>query len=442
MSLFAATCFLQHAVLSASVDREVVCGTSVEIPNVNKFIDVPTAWINVDGQRARRMRSELVQVLANGVCAHRIRGITEDEAALVIKGGLLHAHGNWTILDSRWMSPVDVAIGIAHLKAIFAMKSSFPDGRAFLVMEDDVNLLGAPIAGPAEFLAPFDHPTTLSGLVDRCPADWSVVQLQTLTYPVMFTSMHRRWSENHMQPVRATKHIPTKGPAATHRKGLGTEDVEAPIKCGNAMFSAAAYLISNRGAHDILATWPVFPDPMVPGGARVEVTRACWDPSFLWRECNAENKDTGKRGDGKEEESFWVPIWVTDNCILNMDIAGPVMTREEARSIHESKRDDIEEMNEHRTSMRWVSYVATPPWIPDIKKSRGQMSHSKNQWFHAYSTEAIRGWWQGIDLREIYAREINAARRVNVQHSFRVYEQGARRRLTNARRNVSGTRVD
>lgn len=179
-------CFISCAPVArgASHVGETTCADG-GVPLDSAWIDVPTFWINVDTatERAAKMREQLARVLAPDTCATRVPAVTLTELGSVIRGSFLldpNASG-----ELRYASPttrkLEIAVMLSHIKALFfASRLGKGDDAAFLILEDDVDLLYFPILRVKRPTWPTSRLST-DGMRRSFPADWSFAQLMVIT---------------------------------------------------------------------------------------------------------------------------------------------------------------------------------------------------------------------------------------------------------------------
>jgi hypothetical protein len=349
----------------------------------NAWIDVAVFWINMDRavDRAAKMKAQLRQVLLPGTVATRVSAITYADLARTVTGGLLFSpSGSGTL---RFNSPTthipEIAIMSSHLKAIYlGSKLGTGPGNAFLVLEDDVDLLFFPRM--RRFKS--EWPTaklSADGLRRSFPEDWSFAMLMVITLPKRWRLMWEAWeADGQTTAVRAER--------LTEWKTHG---------CDNKLWSAGAYFVRGPTAADTMGIWPVREHGS--GGYEVNVTQTCWHFKTLLgsKKCTPEYNTS----------AHFFPNFVSDQCLLHRESFGPVLDYESALTYSKRPRDQPglptgKLVIRLKNAVLQRTYAVTPPLVVS-HLSDTDMAHPDDFMVHNKSMAILKGWWDAGEVPDV-----------------------------------------
>lgn len=385
-----------------------------------RCLNLPTYWINMDASDEKRlwMRRQLRARLAAGVCATRVSAVLLSEVSSVVSGGggALHELASRPRLRPgeapRPGLIVDDAIALSHLKAMHVALATAPPGApGYLILEDDIDFSPLVHFQPVLALAqrggastpPRVHApraSSLHALVAHAGERWSTIQLDLA--PMRGGAWQRRgWAElqqlwrKHGSPPLLEKRLLEVRSAA-----LGG------VACGHdpPIFSAAAYLVSPRAAHQLARQlWPVSAAPELRAGVRVRVKRFCFPPLLKWPLCERTVTGWSKHA----LRLYQQPAFVSDFCFTNNGLYGPPLTFQQFAAHYNSSRAAPQQQASARqhtaraARSAWRDLIATPPWFSECSASDGRDSgaHTSGKpWrnWHCYRKRGAFSWYEQL----------------------------------------------
>jgi hypothetical protein len=336
---------LQSLLLSCAVQAlpNVQHGLSPARPLA--WLDVPVFWINLDSaiHRAEMMRAQLSHALLPGLVATRVPALRIDEVATAVKGDLLfRANTSELLFCGPSTHHLEIAVMASHVKAILWGSRLGTAHDAFLVLEDDVELLFFP---RVRLLRP-EWPTaglTADGLRRSLPGDWSFAQLFATTFPTRWQAVRDAWKEG----GRAT---------AIHAEKVTFGEERG---CPSRLQSAGAYFVRSNAAAEVLATWPAHETAIGSERKfRLNASHTCFEfRSVTGQRCNMEDK--------WQHTLDLFPRFISDTCLLHMESYGPVLSTQEAPVINAALRS-----RELSTSQFRAARAGDAAHIPDNATTR------------------------------------------------------------------------